>query len=238
MSDERLPVARDEAPPPPSARLLDAVRGMKPVRTRAPRLALGAVLAVAAVVVAALLLSHSLRADLPWLPAAGMVAIGAAWALGAVGGVGVALLPRRRQVLPSGVRALRVAVGVTVALVALAVLAPPEAPGHTEIPVGAEAISRAARCTATALAVAAPILIAGVLALRRVDGVARWRLGAALGAGGGAVGGFALHLICRFGGAFHVGAGHAGAVALAALLGAALVPGALALVGPRSSTTR
>ena len=232
--EPRIPVGRDETPPPPSARLLDAVRGMKPVRTRAPKLALTAVLAVATAVVATLLLHHSLRADLPWLPVAEMVAIGALWGVGAVAAIAMALVPPRRQVMPSGVRALRVALGVTVSLVVLAVLAPPEAPGHTEIPVGAEAIARAVRCAATALTIAAPILVAGVIALRRIDGMARWRLGAALGAGGGAVGGFALHLACRFGGAFHVGAGHAGAVAIASLVGAAIVPGALALLSKRS----
>jgi hypothetical protein len=206
---------------------------MKPVRTRAPRLQLAAVLAVAAIVVAALLATHALRSDLPWLPMATMVAIGAAWAVAAIGGVAVALVPPRRQVLPSGVRALRVAVVVTVGLVALAVLAPPGSPGHTEIPVGEAAIARVVRCALTALGIASPIVVAGIVALRRVEAMARWRLGAALGAGAGAVGGFTLHLVCRFGGSLHVGAGHAGAVVLAALLGAAIVPLLSALIAPR-----
>jgi len=50
--------------------------------------------------------------------------------------------------------------------------------------------------------------------------VGSWRVAAALGAAGGALGGLTLHFICGFGGGLHVGLAHAGAVVLGAGIGA------------------
>jgi len=51
----------------------------------------------------------------------------------------------------------------------------------------------------------------------------RW-IAAALGAGGGSLGGLMLHLHCPITDGLHVGVMHGGVVAVAALLAAALVP--------------
>jgi hypothetical protein len=67
-------------------------------------------------------------------------------------------------------------------------------------------------------------VIGGTLVLRSALPVgSRW-IAAALGAGGGSLGGLVLHLHCRVTDAAHVGLIHGGVVAASALLAAALVP--------------
>ena len=55
----------------------------------------------------------------------------------------------------------------------------------------------------------------------------RARLGMALGAAGGAMGGFVLHFICPYAETAHVVLGHVGGTILAAAAGAALLPALL-----------
>ena len=63
-------------------------------------------------------------------------------------------------------------------------------------------------CIGTVGKVAAVFLIAGLLALRRLVPVGGSRVGMALGAAGGAMGGLLLVFICPFATAAHVVGGH------------------------------
>jgi hypothetical protein len=77
------------------------------------------------------------------------------------------------------------------------------------------------------LATAFVPVVAGVLALRGAVPVgSRW-IAAALGAGGGCLGGLVLHVHCHVADGVHVGLVHGGVVIVASLLGAALVPRAV-----------
>jgi hypothetical protein len=71
---------------------------------------------------------------------------------------------------------------------------------------------------------ALPCLLVGLLVLRRLAPVGGARLGLALGAAGGALGGLVLHFICPIATAGHVVLGHVGGMAVAALLGTAALP--------------
>ena len=71
--------------------------------------------------------------------------------------------------------------------------------------------------------VAAVFLIAGLLALRRLVPVGGSRVGMALGAAGGAMGGLLLVFICPFATATHVVGGHVVGMVLAAVVGAMLM---------------
>ena len=82
-------------------------------------------------------------------------------------------------------------------------------------------------CASIVLEIAVPFLFVGLYALRRLVPVGRARLGLALGAAGGAMGGFVLHFICGFAGTEHVLIGHVGGTILAAAAGAALLPALL-----------
>ena len=78
-------------------------------------------------------------------------------------------------------------------------------------------------CASFVLETAAPFLLVGLFALRRLVPMGRARIGLALGAAGGAVGGLVLHFICPFAGTAHVVLGHVGGTILAAAAGAALL---------------
>jgi hypothetical protein len=205
------------APPPPGPALLEAVGGMRPVRPRVPLRTLLIVLAVGLVwpVVAVI---HRTRVDLPFLPLAWVVLMALAWAAGVVAPLVAALLPRRGEVLPDGARAGRVAALCASLLVLLGLVATVDAPGKTTIPLSfPEAWWH---CASFALKIAAPVLIVSAVVLRRLHPVGSWRVAAALGAAGGALGGLTLHFICSYGGGLHVGLAHAGGVVLGAALGA------------------
>jgi hypothetical protein len=84
-------------------------------------------------------------------------------------------------------------------------------------------------CATFVVETAVPFLLAGLFALRRLAPVGRARLGMALGAAGGAMGGFVLHFICPYAETAHVVLGHVGGTILAAAAGAVLLPALLRL---------
>jgi hypothetical protein len=75
-------------------------------------------------------------------------------------------------------------------------------------------------CVITGLEVSAPVIVAGTLSLRRVAILDPWRLGAALGAAGGALAGLTLHLTCPDSRPVHLALAHAGGVVMSAVAGA------------------
>jgi hypothetical protein len=87
-----------------------------------------------------------------------------------------------------------------------------------------EHFARGHWCLELGLATALVPVVAGAIFLRGALPVgSRWTA-AALGAGGGCLGGLVLHLHCRIADMLHVGIIHGGVVVVAAALAAALVP--------------
>jgi hypothetical protein len=161
--------------------------------------------------------------DLPFLPRFVWGAELIAWLAAFAGVLAIAIVPRRRAVLPDAPRAGRLAVLAALALIALGLVAAPDAPGHTLHFDGArEQVGGVLRCMTFGLMVALLPLTFALVSLRRVLVVGAARLVAAAGAAAGALGGLTLHVLCPVGGGLHVGCGHGGAVAAAALVGALL----------------
>jgi hypothetical protein len=68
-----------------------------------------------------------------------------------------------------------------------------------------------------------PVVIGAIFLRGALPVGSRW-IAAALGAGGGCLGGLVLHLHCRVADGAHVGLIHGGVVVVAAALSAAIVP--------------
>jgi hypothetical protein len=208
--------------PPPSPELLAAMGRLAPVRTRRPLRSLG-LLALTALAWAALLMAvFPLRRDLPFVAHLWWAAVALAWLAGFLVPLALAIVPPRRAVLPDGSRAAGAALATATLLLIMAFLLTPSAPPHTAIPVGMAATARSIKhCLSYGLGFALVPLFAAWLVLRRVLFVGGARLMAAAGAASGAFAGLMLHLVCRNGGAWHVGCGHGGAVLVGAAVGAA-----------------
>jgi hypothetical protein len=219
----------DAPAPPPDAALLRALDGMRAVRTRGRFGAFVAVLAVGLIGPVLLLALRPLRRDLAALSPALLVLDGALWLAACAAALAVALIPARGDVLPSAGRASRVGLWVIAALALFYLLHSLDAPGaSTPAPVGAGPLLQSClRCIGVLLPMAAVCLIAGALVLRRVLPMGARRIGVALGAAGGAMGGLALLFHCPIAGSAHVLLGHVGGVAVAALAGALLLPALL-----------
>ncbi|HSS39392.1 MAG TPA: NrsF family protein [Polyangia bacterium] len=213
-------------PPPPAPALLAAVQGMQPVRTRSRLGAFAAVGAAALVVPVLVLASHERRQDLIALPPGWVLAAAALWAIAFAASLAAALVPARGDVLPAPARGSRAGLGAVLALLVFVLCASVEAPGVSLRPedVHRTLAGTAAHCAGFALLMAAPCLVLGLLALRRLAPMGGARLGLALGAAGGALGGLVLHFICPFANAGHVALGHVGGMALAAALAAVTLP--------------
>ncbi len=217
-----------EPAPPPAADLMKAVADMKPVRTRGRFAAFLVVALLGLVAPIATLLWRPLRRDLHALPMAWLVVAALVWALSFVLTLAATLVPRRGDVLPSAGRASRVGTAALVVLALFALLATIDAPGVSVHPVGMRALlDSCVHCAGFVARIAAVFLIVGVLALRRLAPVGRSKLGMALGAAGGAMGGLVLVFLCPIGGAAHMVLGHVGGMALAAAAGALVLPGLL-----------
>ncbi len=212
-------------PPPPSPDLLRAVDGMKPVRTRTRfgAAALVALIGLIGPVIA--LVRGPLRRDLPGLPVGWLVAAAALWGAAFALSLAAALVPRRGDVLPVPSRASRVSLAAMAGLALFSLLATVDVPGLSMSPAerGWTMLDSCLHCVWTISKVAIVVLIVGLLALRRLVPVGGSRIGMALGAAGGAMGGLLLVFICPFASATHVVLGHAGGVALAAAAGAILM---------------
>lgn len=227
--DERaLPPGRVDAPQP-SSDLLSAIEGMKPVRTRSRFGALALVALAGLVAPAVVLAHHAYRPDLAALPLAWVIAAAALWVAASVSALSAALVPRSGDVLPAPGHASRVAVAVLLALAAFVLTASMNVAGVSLRPADAHLtlLPSCVHCASVVLEIAVPFLFVGLYALRRLVPVGRARVGLALGAAGGAMGGFVLHFICGFAGTAHVLIGHVGGTILAAAAGAALLPALL-----------
>ena len=229
IDDRLLRAARDMPPPPPSPEILKVVGSIKPVRTRSRFGAFLIVLAIGAVWPIFTLIRVPFRRDLGALPPA-WVAIGAAlWSVTLVVSLAAALVPARGDVLPSAGRASRVS-AITMGLVLLFIAVwTAFAPGVSLRPedMGKTLIQSCYDCGKYVLQVAAIVVILGLLFLRRVLPVGGRRIGLAVGAAGGALGGLALHFLCPIATSGHVLLSHVGAMVLASLAGALIFQGLL-----------
>jgi hypothetical protein len=228
LDDRAFPPGRIEAPPP-SRDLLNALAAMKPVRTRARFGVLTAVSLVGLAWPALVLTHHAYRPDLEALPLGWVITAAALWGAAFVLSLTAALVPGRGDVLPAPGRASRVGGAALAGLCAFALAASAQVPGVSLRPEDAHLtlVRSCVHCASFVLEIAVPFLVVGLYALRRLVPMGRARIGLALGAAGGAMGGFVLHFICPFAGTAHVVLGHVGGTILAAAAGAALLPALL-----------
>jgi len=212
-------------PPPPSPDLLRAIEGMKPVRTRT-RFGAAAVVALVGLIGPVVAVVHGpLRRDLAALPVAWVIAAAALWGAASVLSLTAALVPRRGDVLPAPSRASLLS-GAAIAVVALfALFATVDVPGVSMRPAdrGWTMFESCLHCIGTIGKVAVVFLVVGLLALRRLVPVGGSRIGMALGAAGGAMGGLLLVFLCPFASTAHVVGGHVVGMVLAAMVGAILM---------------
>jgi hypothetical protein len=123
---------------------------------------------------------------------------------------------------PRWVAAAASAIALSVAFVALGWFVHPSGPSSAYY--GWARFAQGHGCLWLGLATALLPVALGALFLRGAVPVhSRW-VAAALGAGGGCLGGLLLHLHCRIADRMHVGLIHGGVVAVAAVLAALIVP--------------
>jgi len=213
-------------PPPPSGRLMAAMQDMRPVRTRS-RFGAFTVAGLAGLAVAGLVLArHTLRPDLSALPTGWIVAAAALWTAAFALPLRAALVPARGEVLPAPATGQRAGLGALLALVVFTLCASVEAPGASLRPsdLHMSLLTSVVHCGSFALLMSLPSVLVGLAALRRLAPVGGARIGLALGAAGGALGGLVLHFICPIANAGHVLLGHVGGMAVAAMLAALALP--------------
>jgi Negative regulator of sigma F len=213
-------------PGPPSPALWASIETMKPVRTRVPLRSLLVVVAAACVYPICAIALYPLRRDLPALPSGWLVGVALVWLSGFVVPLAIAVLPPRGQVLPNATRAGRAAFLAATTLVLMGLLMTVDAPGRTILPktTWAGFFHLWWHCVSFGLKVTVPAVLVGALVFRRLAVANLSRLGAAVGAAGGALAGLTLHGLCPYGGAPHVGLAHGGGVVIGALIGALWLP--------------
>jgi hypothetical protein len=221
LGENSLAASGSETPPAPSPALMSAIGTMQPVRTRVPAIALARMLGLGLVLPIIMIAKSGPRKDLADLPLPWVVAMALVWAAGAGLTLTRAVIPRRGDVLPDALRAWRSVVVTAVVLLLLGLFATLDAPGRAAL--APETLASFAHswwhCIRAGVLVAIPVLIAAMFSLRRLLPVGSVRVAAAVGAGGGALGGLTLHFVCAVGGGLHVGLAHAGAVVFGAVLG-------------------
>jgi hypothetical protein len=210
------------APPPLSPALEAELTRLAAIETRRPIRQIVLLVALSLVYGAGVLAMLAMRPDARELPMGWLVGAGLAWLLGFVVPLYLATVPRPGAVTPrwklAGIAALIGALG----FIALGLALHPSGP--SSVAFGWAHFGRGAGCLGTGIATALVPVVGGAVLLRGALPVgSRW-VAAALGAGGGSLGGLVLHLHCRVTDGLHVGLIHGGVVGVAALLAAALVP--------------
>jgi hypothetical protein len=217
-----LPNLPPPAPPPLSAALEAELAQLQPVATRRPILQLVLLLAVSLVYGAGLLVMLTMRRDMHELPMGWLLSAGVAWLLGFVVPITLATVPRSGSMMPRWRLAGIASVAAAITMIGLGLVLHPAGPSSIEL--GWAGVTRGYGCLANGLETAIVPVVLGTIFLRRALPVgSRW-VAAALGAGGGSLGGLVLHLHCPVADGLHVGLIHGGVIALAALLAAVLMP--------------
>jgi hypothetical protein len=179
-----------------------------------------------------------MRRDLAELPRLEFALQALIWAAALMTASRVALVPRRGAVLSDGTRAARAALLVAVVLLLLCTVFGLRAESTRFLHGSGPVLHGIAHCLRISLMVALLPLVVGAWLLRRAVVPRAWRVGAALGAASGALGGLLLHAICPIGGPLHLGAAHAGGVIAAAIIGALVFAAAFDRRPPRVESQR
>jgi hypothetical protein len=217
---DSLAAARAPQPAPIGSALEAELGKLAPVKTRRPLRQLATLAGISLVYAAGLVAIFKVRGDLDELPMPWLVAAGLAWLLGFVIPCYLALVPRAGSMTPRWGWAAASAIVASIAFVVLGLVIHPSG-AHSKY-IGWEHLPRGRGCLELGVASALVPVIAGALFLRRaLPTGSRW-IAAALGAGGGCLGGLVLHLHCPVTDAPHVGLVHGGVVVVSALLSAAL----------------
>ena len=209
--------------PPPLPPLLEAELGsLQPVATRRPLRQLALLCAASLLYGAGVLAVVTTRRDAGELPIGWMIGAGVAWLCGFVIPSHLALVPRTGSVIPRWRLAAIAAILTSITFMLLGLAIHPTGP--SSIHYGTERFVEGHICLEIGLATALVPIVLGAIFLRGALPVgSRW-IAAALGAGGGSLGGLVLHLHCRVTDPLHVSVVHGGVVLVAALLSAAMVP--------------
>lgn len=209
--------------PPALSRELEAELGrLAPVAPRRPVRQLAALAGISLVYAAGLVAVLTVRRDFGELPVAWIVGAAAAWLAGFVVPCYLAMVPRPGSMTPRWRWAAVSAAVTSVAFVAVGLAVHPSGPSSLDY--GWEHVARGHGCLWLGLATALVPVVLGAMFLRGALPVrSRW-IAAALGAGGGCLGGLLLHVHCPIADGFHIGLVHGGVVVVAAALSAALVP--------------
>lgn len=215
-----------QLPPPAPPALSDALERelaqLAPSGTRKPARQLAILVAVSLIYGAGVVAMLAMRPDLHELPMGWLAGVGALWLAGFIVPVYLATMPRPGAVAPrwrlAGITSIIAAIG----FVGLGLMLHPSGPSSAQL--GWANFSRGHGCLELGLVTSLVPIVLGAIFLRGALPVgSRWAA-AALGAGGGSLGGLMLHLHCSVTDALHVGLVHGGVVGAAALLAAAIVP--------------
>lgn len=221
MSDDHLSLPAFR-PPALSSELEAEIGRLAPVATRRPRRQLAIVCAASLAYGAILLAVLSMRPDARELPPAWIAGGALAWFLGFVVPCYVALVPAPGSMMARQGYAIAAAVTASILFVAMGWMIHPAGPSSLQY--GLARFVEGHWCLELGLATALVPVILGAVFLRGALPVgARW-VAASLGAGAGSLGGLVLHFHCWITDPWHTGVIHAGVVAVAAALAAALVP--------------
>jgi hypothetical protein len=224
VSDDLLADFARQPPPaaPPMSRALEAELGsLEKVAPRRPLRQVVTLVAISLVYGAGLLAALAMRRDMNELPDAWIIGAAAAWLVGFVVPSYLALVPRAGSMMSRWPIAAVSAVIASIAFVALGLMVHPSGSASLDY---STKFAHGHWCLELGLATALVPVVIGAVFLRGALPVgSRW-IAAALGAGGGCLGGLVLHLHCRIADPMHIGFIHGGVVLVAALLSAALVP--------------
>ncbi len=224
MTDPVDQLAHLPLPPPPALGSdLEAELGsLAPVQTRRPMHRVLVLAVLSLIYGGALVLVLTLRKDMHELPMGWLAGVATAWFLGFLVPSYLALVPRPGSMSPRW-QVAGIAVAITsVAFVTLGLAMHPMGPSSGNY--GVEQFGNGHTCLEIGLATALMPVVIGAIFLRGALPVgSRW-IAAALGAGGGCLGGLVLHLHCHIADGLHIGLIHGGVVILAAALSAAIVP--------------
>jgi hypothetical protein len=219
---DELAALPPETPPPIGGALEAELAAIAPVPMRRPLRQLAILIALSLVYGAGLVVFLAIRDDMHELPMGWLAGVALGWLFGFLVPSYLALMPRVGAITPRWRLAAIAAVIASVGFVALGLVVHPMGPS-SEI-YGVDRFSQGHTCLELGLATALVPVVIGAIFLRGALPVgSRW-IAAALGAGGGCLGGLVLHLHCDVADGLHVGVIHGGVVVVAALLSAAIVP--------------
>ena len=219
FSDLPVPAA-----PPIGTELEGLLGAIAPVAPRRPLRQLAILVGCSLVYGAGVLGVVTVRRDVAELPWSWIVGVGLAWCVGFVGAAYLATVPARGQIIPRWRAGALAAAVLAIGFMAFMLLADIPSGPHS-LQFGWPRFFQGHPCLEIGLASALVPVIAGAIFLRGALPVgARWTA-AALGASGGCLGGFVLHLHCPVTDHQHLGLIHGSVVIVAAALAAAIVPG-------------